>query len=315
MENRVDTQYLSRRDCSKNITDSPRRNKLRGQLGLEGRTVCAYKLLYDSTLDPSTNYGAYNFLQKSQLQYGISPGITYPRLLILRAEGDEDYSHIFRQCPTSIKVWQLLDLSWVTGNIIVDFWEWLTWVFMQGAEQDGARAKQKLLDMARIHRCKEILLKVKMHFDAAFDKRNSRSVSGVVVWGPMDEFLASKMILHNNVPSPFAAEAYIGLEAIKLGISIGIWEIQVKGDSRTVIRKCQTTEKDKFAIGAIIQDIQNMSALFRKIDFKHIHRIENMRAHQIAKEALESGVTSYLVQEDSNLQDLALEGRWARRPD
>ncbi|KAA3485070.1 reverse transcriptase [Gossypium australe] len=57
------------------------------------------------------------------------------------------------------------------------------------AEQDGAKAKQKLPDMARIHRCKEILLKVKMHFDAAFNKRNSKSVSGVVVWGLRDEFL------------------------------------------------------------------------------------------------------------------------------
>lgn len=60
-----------------------------------------------------------------------------------------------------------------------------------------------------------------MHFDAAFDKGTSRSVSGVVVWGLRDEFLASKTVLHNNVPSPFAAEAYVGLEAIKLGISMG----------------------------------------------------------------------------------------------
>ncbi|KAK5826118.1 hypothetical protein PVK06_021028 [Gossypium arboreum] len=175
-------------------------------------------------------------------------------------------------------------------------------------EHDGIRIKQDLPDLARIHRCPETLPKVKIHFDAAFDKRTFRSASGVVLWGHRDGFLASKTVIHNNVPYPFATEALVGLEAIKLGISLGFQEIQIKGDSRTVIRKCQTTVKDRSAIGAIIRDIQNLSAHFQKINFKHIHRRENMYAYKVANEALESEVISYLAQEDSNRQDLDPEG-------
>ncbi|KAK5812541.1 hypothetical protein PVK06_027976 [Gossypium arboreum] len=161
----------------------------------------------------------------------------------------------------------------------------------------------------------EALPTVKVHFDAMFNKKTFKSVSEVVVWGLRDKLLASKMILHNNVPSPFAAKAYAGLEAIKLRILMGFQEVQIKGDSRTVIRKCQSTKTDRLAIGAIIWDIRSKSVHFQKIKFQDIPKIENSRAHKIAKEALASGVTSYLVQEDPNLQNLFSEGRWGRRPD
>ncbi|KAH1055993.1 hypothetical protein J1N35_034058 [Gossypium stocksii] len=133
--------------------------------------------------------------------------------------------------------------------------------------------------------------------------------------GPRDEFLASKVILHTNVPSPFTAEAYAGLEAIKLGRSMGFQEIQIKEDSRIVIRKCQTKERDRSVIGVIMRDIQNMSDSFKEITFQHIPRTENMRAHKIANEALESGTAFYLEVEDWSRKGLAPKGRWARKPD
>ncbi|KAK5845553.1 hypothetical protein PVK06_001744 [Gossypium arboreum] len=122
-------------------------------------------------------------------------------------------------------------------------------------------------------------------------------------------------ILHNNVPSPFAAKTYAGLEAIRLEILLDFRELQIRGDSMTVIRKCQTTETDKSVIESIIRDIQKRCIHFQTIEFKHIPRSDNIRAHQIAKEALESGVTSYLVQGEPNLHDSPSEGRWARDPD
>lgn len=126
--------------------------------------------------------------------------------------------------------------------------------------------------MTRRHRCTDSLPIVKIHFDEAYDKRNFRSASGVVVWGCRNEKLATKTVLHNYVPSPFAAEAYAGLEAIKLGILMGFRDSQIKGDSKTVIRKCQTTEVDKSVIGAIIRDIQDKCAHYQTIKFKYIPR-------------------------------------------
>ncbi|KAH1090758.1 hypothetical protein J1N35_018015 [Gossypium stocksii] len=38
---------------------------------------------------------------------------------------------------------------------------------------------------------------------------------------------------------------------------MGILSVMIQGDSRTVIKKCQTIKPNKSAIGVIIRDIQN----------------------------------------------------------
>ncbi|KAG8480642.1 hypothetical protein CXB51_025232 [Gossypium anomalum] len=308
------------------------RNKLCGLSSLEGKIVWGVL----------PNSGVYNFPQNLQLQSGVSPGITCLRLQTLGVKGYSrlNASFVVRGMRVALtysnNVLQVSMQGFEEQSRFFCYALWLIWysrnqlvhervsitgrqlaqkILSYKAEQDGTRAKQKILDKARRFRNMKILPKVKVHFDAAFSKGTSKSVSGVVAWGLRDEFLASKTVLHDNVPSPFAVEAYAGLEAIKLGISMGFREIQIKGDSRTVIKKCQSTETDKSAIGAIIRDIQNKSVYFQTIKFQHIPRMKNSRAHKIAKEALASGLTSYLVQVDPNLQNSFPEGRWARRLD
>lgn len=43
--------------------------------------------------------------------------------------------------------------------------------------------------------------------------------------------MASKTVLHSNVPSPFTVEAYAGLQAVKLGISLDLRSVMIRGDS------------------------------------------------------------------------------------
>ncbi|KAH1122568.1 hypothetical protein J1N35_005728 [Gossypium stocksii] len=43
--------------------------------------------------------------------------------------GEEDISHVFRHCPVTTKVWQMLELSWVNNLMIQSFWDWVTWIF------------------------------------------------------------------------------------------------------------------------------------------------------------------------------------------
>ncbi|KAH1130159.1 hypothetical protein J1N35_001537 [Gossypium stocksii] len=100
-------------------------------------------------------------------------------------------------------------------------------------------------------KAEEVLPLVKIQFDAAFDNREFRSALGLVVWGTTNEYLASKSVLHTNVASPFAAEAHARLEAVKLGIKIGIQEIQILGDSQTVIKKCQAKATNFSVIGRL----------------------------------------------------------------
>ncbi|KAA3466527.1 reverse transcriptase [Gossypium australe] len=81
-------------------------------------------------------------------------------------------------------------------------------------------------------------------FDIAYDSKNAISASGLVVKGKIDEWLASKSVIHSAIASPFMAEAHAGLQAIKLGINLGFRSISILGDSKTVIKKCNSTDRN-----------------------------------------------------------------------
>ncbi|MBA0630100.1 hypothetical protein Godav_002229 [Gossypium davidsonii] len=95
--------------------------------------------------------------------------------------------------------------------------------------------------------------------------------------------------MHSAISSLFVAKALAGLQAIQLGISMGFNSLAIVGDSRTVIKKCQSTDPDKSVIGALIRDIQSKKVHFKEIDFQFIHRLENECAHTLAHEALKRG--------------------------
>ncbi|MBA0618697.1 hypothetical protein Godav_028001, partial [Gossypium davidsonii] len=109
-------------------------------------------------------------------------------------------------------------------------------------------------------------------------------------------------------------EAYAGLHAVKLGISMGLHSVTIKGDSRTIIKKCQTKAQDKSVIGAIISDIQRESEYFQEISFQFINGTENSLAHRIAKEALRREEETHLEGEALHCLQMSLEGIWRRFP-
>ncbi|MBA0826539.1 hypothetical protein Goarm_011377 [Gossypium armourianum] len=113
---------------------------------------------------------------------------------------------------------------------------------------------------------------VTIYFDATFDQQLLRSASGLVVRNVGGEILASKSVIHTNIATPFATEAHAGLQALKLRISMGFNALQIIGDSRTVITKCQSSEYDRSTIGAIIRGIQNTKTHFQNIGFHFIPR-------------------------------------------
>ncbi|MBA0562647.1 hypothetical protein Golob_007674 [Gossypium lobatum] len=80
-------------------------------------------------------------------------------------------------------------------------------------------------------------------------------MAGMVAWDQTGVHLTTKTVLNSNVSSSFVAEAYVRLHVVKLGISMGLHLVTIKGDSRTIIKKCQTKAQDKSGIGAIISDI------------------------------------------------------------
>ncbi|KAK5793588.1 hypothetical protein PVK06_034740 [Gossypium arboreum] len=132
------------------------------------------------------------------------------------------------------------------------------------AEIDGLVEKRSTLFTATRAIQSDTSSGMTIHFDAAFNRRDFKSMAGLVVRDQMGVILATKTILNSNVSTSFAAEAYAGLHSINLGLSMGIHSVTVKGDSRTVIKKCQTSMQDKSIIGAIISDIQKKSRVFSR---------------------------------------------------
>ncbi|KAH1064863.1 hypothetical protein J1N35_029850 [Gossypium stocksii] len=352
----------------------------KGELSGDFSVRSAYKLLQESSFDPNFLIQAdikdfYNKLWNLQLPSKIAITIwriswSYlPTLVNLKykrvtrnvacprcGREKEDITHIFRQCPVTVEVWHLSDLSWIIDSTIQGFWEWLTWVFKMStteqckriccgmwflwrsgniliherksetgrelshkvkqyiAELEGLEERKSTSNMNCSHCHREPLNGVTITFDTAFNKRTFKSASGVVVWGRSGRLSATKTVLHTNVPSLFAAEALAGLQATRLGITMNLPSVTVMGDSRTIIKKCQSIEKDKSVIGAIIHDIQSKKICFQNIRFKFINRTDNLLAHKIAREALKKEEETYLVlvNEDSSLYP---EGHWRREPD
>ncbi|MBA0875689.1 hypothetical protein Goshw_001215 [Gossypium schwendimanii] len=131
-----------------------------------------------------------------------------------------------------------------------------------------------------------------------------------------------KITLYSNeifqqVPrrDPFTTEAYAGLQAIKLGIRLGVNKIEVMGDSKNVIKKCQSTSIDKSVIGAIIRNIQIHRNSFQETEFIFIPKAKNIYTHTIAKEALRRNESFYLEKEVPEMVRRAVGNLWPKPPD
>ncbi|MBA0704127.1 hypothetical protein Golax_016402 [Gossypium laxum] len=151
------------------------------------------------------------------------------------------------------------------------------------AELEGVGKERRTLRIDRIQKHSEEELEDTILFDAAFEANRSRSASGVIVLNRRGEMRVLKTTLHSNVSSPFLAEAFACLQAIKLG--------------------------------AIINDIKSHSSLFHEIKFQFIQKSKNFQAHKIAKETLANEDERYLVRDESIYSEGVTEEEWSRNPD
>ncbi|MBA0551048.1 hypothetical protein Golob_021951 [Gossypium lobatum] len=151
------------------------------------------------------------------------------------------------------------------------------------AELDGLEERPLTLSVDRGQIQPERNKRGTIYFDATFDRRLSRSASGLVVRVLMGEILASKAVMHSAISSPFAVEAHVGLQAIQLGISMEFNSLAIVGDSRT-------------------------------IDFHFVHRSKNECSHILAHEALKRGEGKYFMGAVPDYVSRELEKRWTRHP-
>lgn len=76
------------------------------------------------------------------------------------------------------------------------------------------------------------------------------------------------------------------LQAVHLGLSLELREVEIKGDSRSVIQKLQKGKEDRSEIEVFIKDSKYLSLGFESCIFRCIPRESNKIAHFIAKEGL-----------------------------
>ncbi|KAK5794836.1 hypothetical protein PVK06_036086 [Gossypium arboreum] len=94
--------------------------------------------------------------------------------------------------------------------------------------------------------------RLKVNFGAAFNNHTKESYSGLVIRNSKAEVICCKTEMNLNISFVFFAEAVACLQALKLGLQLGLREIEVEGDSRTIIRKLQekTEERSKISVEA-----------------------------------------------------------------
>lgn len=135
---------------------------------------------------------------------------------------------------------------------------------------------------------------VKTNFDSSFDRYTFRSCSGVMVRDISGVVLVSRSIIHQNVASPFMAEAIACFWVIRT-CKEGNWsDVEIEGDALSIIKKCKSNNEDRSEIRALIKNINSYVRNFQKIQFQHVPREANYLAHILAMESLKKEEEVYL---------------------
>ncbi|PPD73334.1 hypothetical protein GOBAR_DD29737 [Gossypium barbadense] len=141
---------------------------------------------------------------------------------------EEDSFHVFQTYPIVKEIWSQLNFSWVLNNNQFDLWSWLSWIFSVGTNEQcmgfccglwgiWTSIKERVITLEVSARPRQRVQRENksIFFDAAFNSQNHRSASGLIVKNEEGRIIEAKSILHDNVASPFAAEAPAGYQATR----------------------------------------------------------------------------------------------------
>ncbi|KAH1074180.1 hypothetical protein J1N35_026508 [Gossypium stocksii] len=102
---------------------------------------------------------------------------------------------------------------------------------------------------------------LKINFDAALKAQFTKSYLILVIRDDRSRIIGKRVILNEYVPSIFAVEALVYLQALKLGEEIRQRDVIIEGDSLTILRKRK----------------------FREVRFTFVSRSTNRSAHALAQ--------------------------------
>jgi hypothetical protein len=125
----------------------------------------------------------------------------------------------------------------------------------------------------------------KANFDGAFFEESHEAGVGVVIRNHKGEVMAS---LCQRIPFPHsveALEAYAARSAVQLSKDLGLKEVDIEGDSLTIVNDLCNPEPCYSLYGHLINDTQLLAQDGLSVLFTHVKRDGNILAHSIAKKA------------------------------
>ncbi|XVF19688.1 hypothetical protein REPUB_Repub11eG0132100 [Reevesia pubescens] len=84
---------------------------------------------------------------------------------------------------------------------------------------------------------------------------------------------------------PFTAKCLALKESLRFALDIGIYEIEVEGDSSLVISAIKGNMEDHSLAGGIVELVKKSLQKFRSVRLLHVKRSGNVMAHVLAKHA------------------------------
>ncbi|KAK8480350.1 hypothetical protein V6N11_036395 [Hibiscus sabdariffa] len=126
---------------------------------------------------------------------------------------------------------------------------------------------------------------IKLNFDAHFMSVINKSVSGIIARNSLGQIMGACAYPHTSIADPFIAEAKACEMAVSFAIDLGFRQIQVEGDSLSIIKKLNSIIADKSIISPIVNDIISMRDSFELITFAHVGRLGNEAAHELVRYA------------------------------
>ncbi|MBA0673649.1 hypothetical protein Goklo_024700 [Gossypium klotzschianum] len=151
------------------------------------------------------------------------------------------------------------------------------------AEFQGLKNLKKNESINRSHKTQEGIPRTRIYFDAAFDSRTFSSATGLVGWDLRGNLMVLKTVIHRNVPSPFAAEAYACLEGAKLGSSLRIQSVRFMGYSITV-KKMSSNFNRQVSYRSHYQRYSEEESRFSRTYFSVYSQIGEHICSQISKD-------------------------------
>jgi ribonuclease HI len=128
-----------------------------------------------------------------------------------------------------------------------------------------------------------------VNVDAALFTSSKQMGAGVVIRDHNGLCLAACGERSDNVTMPEMAEALAIRRAVVFAREEGFSNIIIGSDCLSVIQRVNSSVIDRSTTGSVIEDIKFCSKAFSSCDFRHVPRVLNVAAHQLAR-----GCVSYV---------------------